>query len=74
MFHPLAAASADRNNALFALIIFISCVNKVSFLIIAVLEFNIFNRCIKVEINLVFKVIIKIFKHNVVDIRTEMTD
>ena len=69
-FHPLAADSADRNYTFSAFICFILTYNVISI----VCFINGKHRCVKEEINFIFKMIVYVFKNNLIDVCAEMTD
>ena len=69
LFHPLTADTSNGNYALSARV----CPLFTDYLIAAVGNINSFNGGVKVEIDLIFKVIIKIFKHDIVYIRAQVT-
>ena len=70
LFHPFTSASSYRYNTFFT---FITAFFTYNFVAI----FNLFNcvyRCIKIEIHMVFHLIIQILKYHIVDICSKMTN
>ncbi len=68
LLHPLAAASAHRDDAFFT---FVSAVFG-AYLIATLQNLNRFHRGIKEELHLILQVGVDIFQHHIVDIGTQM--
>ena len=70
LLHPLAAAAAYGDDALFAGEGFLGS----NHLIAPVYDFHLFHRGVEEEIHLILQIVIQVFQHHIVDVRAQMAD